>query len=129
MLLIIIFFQIYFRGNIYNPGVNFKYSIWKPEKTKQVKYSWILEEWSQCSVTCGGGSKQRSPVCQESIISDITSELERPRIVEEYLCDISKKPEKMMKACKDNPCPYYWWEGPWQACTCGLKVLVLIINF
>lgn len=116
---------------MYNPGVDYSYSIWKEEKTNQVKYSWVLGDWSQCSVTCGGGVKQRYPVCQESILSYITSELERPRSVEEYLCNVTTKPDKIMKTCNDDPCHYHWWTGPWQACpvTCSSKVIVFILIF
>ncbi|CAG9772553.1 unnamed protein product [Ceutorhynchus assimilis] len=108
--------SIYFRGKVYNPGVVWKYSIWKPEVTKQVKYSWIMEEWSQCSATCGGGTQHREPLCQESTVSPVASDLESPSIVAEEMCDDMDRPEKMERTCNDDPCPYKWWVGPWQAC-------------
>ncbi|KAG5873731.1 hypothetical protein JTB14_035545 [Gonioctena quinquepunctata] len=119
---------IYYRGKTINPGVHYKYSIWKQEKTKQVKYSWIMGDWSPCSATCGGGVQQRQPVCQESTVSSVTSELERPTPVDEYFCESDKKPTQEMRACNDDVCAYKWWLGPWQACpeTCskqGKKVM------
>lgn len=125
-----VYFQIYYRGNAYNPGVNYSYSIWKQEKIRQVDYIWALGDWSQCSVTCGGGVKRRYPVCQETVSLDVTSELERPRVVEDSMCNVTLKPEHMMKSCNDNPCHYHWWIGPWQACsmTCSSKVGNLYIS-
>lgn len=91
---------------------------------KQVKYIWVLGDWSQCSVTCGGGVRHRFPVCQEIVISDVASEMERPRNVAEDFCNITAKPDKMMQSCNNDLCHYHWWIGPWQACsvTCVSKV-------
>ncbi|XP_060526529.1 A disintegrin and metalloproteinase with thrombospondin motifs 7 isoform X2 [Cylas formicarius] len=113
--------SIFFRGKVYNPGVTYKYSIWKPEVTKQLKYTWILDEWSQCSATCGGGTQYRLPQCQERTISPIASELETPNFVEGEMCDPRDKPDKLVRTCNDDPCPSRWWIGPWQACpvTCS----------
>lgn len=107
---------IYFRGKHFNPGVEYKYSIWKPETAKEVKYSWILGEWSQCSSTCGGGVQHREPLCQESTVSSVAFELERPNIVDESMCNSEEKPEQLMRSCNMDPCPYVWWIGPWQSC-------------
>ncbi|XP_066252226.1 A disintegrin and metalloproteinase with thrombospondin motifs 7 [Euwallacea similis] len=108
--------SIFFRGKVYNPGVKWKYSIWKPEVTKQVKYEWIMEEWSQCSATCGGGTQHKKPLCQESTVSSVASDLESPSIVAEEMCESTAKPNKKVRACNDDPCPYKWWVGPWQPC-------------
>ncbi|KAH1005898.1 hypothetical protein HUJ04_006801 [Dendroctonus ponderosae] len=108
--------SIFFRGKVYNPGVTWKYSIWKPEVTKQVKYEWIMEEWSQCSATCGGGTQYSKPLCQESTVSPVAADLEGPNIVAEEMCLDMTKPEKMVRTCNDDPCPYKWWVGPWQTC-------------
>ncbi|XP_050293147.1 A disintegrin and metalloproteinase with thrombospondin motifs 7-like [Anthonomus grandis grandis] len=108
--------SIYFVGKTYNPGVVWKYSIWKPEVTKQVKYTWIMDEWSQCSATCGGGTQYKKALCQESTVSPVASELESPTIVAEEMCDDVTKPDKQVRNCNDDPCPYKWWVGPWQAC-------------
>ncbi|XP_056632965.1 A disintegrin and metalloproteinase with thrombospondin motifs 7 isoform X1 [Diorhabda sublineata] len=108
---------IYYRGNTFNPGVEYKYSIWKQEKTKEVNYIWILGEWSQCSVTCGGGTQQKQPLCQESVITGMTNESERPTLVEDYYCEPKDKPDLQMRACNEDNCPSKWWFGPWQACT------------
>ncbi|KAJ8938423.1 hypothetical protein NQ318_011862 [Aromia moschata] len=114
-----------YKGKTHNPGVEYKYSIWKPETTKQVKYSWILGDWSQCSATCGGGVQQRPPVCQESTVSTVASELETPAIVDDLMCEPSERPQQLMRTCNDDPCPYNWWVGPWQACpvTCANKAV------
>lgn len=120
---------------MYNPGVTWKYSIWKPEVTKQVKYEWIMGEWSQCSATCGGGkcvknltaklqpkeyinlgTQHRKPLCQETTVSAVASDLESPNIVAEEICNYTKKPDKLVRTCNDDPCPFKWWVGPWQEC-------------
>ncbi|XP_049821025.1 A disintegrin and metalloproteinase with thrombospondin motifs 7 isoform X2 [Aethina tumida] len=119
----IVVYVIYI-GDAFNPGVEYKYSIWKPETTKQVKYTWILGLWSQCSATCGGGFQHREPLCQESTVSTVASELDGPSIVDELMCEPSEKPEQLKRSCNDDPCPYHWWIGPWQSCpvTCSNEV-------
>ncbi|CAH1118874.1 unnamed protein product [Phaedon cochleariae] len=114
---------IYYRGKTFNPGVHYRYSIWKQQKTKQVKYTWHLSEWSQCSATCGGGVQSRGPLCRESTMDASDAEMERPTSVDDYFCEPADKPEREMRACNDDVCPYKWWVGPWQACsgTCAIK--------
>ncbi|KAJ8979150.1 hypothetical protein NQ317_016770 [Molorchus minor] len=108
---------LYYRGKAHNPGVEWKYSIWKPQITKEVRYSWILGDWSQCSATCGGGVQRRRSLCQESTVTFVTSEFESPSIVDEVMCKSSEQPQQLMRTCNDDPCPYNWWVGPWQPCS------------
>ncbi|XP_063908818.1 A disintegrin and metalloproteinase with thrombospondin motifs 7 isoform X2 [Zophobas morio] len=113
---------VIFRGKIHNPGVEYKYSIWKRQTTQQVKYSWIMGDWSQCSATCGGGVQDRKPLCQESTVGEVPSVVDgASRIVDELMCESSERPEEWAKTCNDDPCPTHWWVGPWQSCpvTCA----------
>ncbi|KAF7274067.1 hypothetical protein GWI33_013249 [Rhynchophorus ferrugineus] len=116
--------SIIFRGKVYNPGVSWKYSLWKPEVAKQVNYSWVMDEWSQCSSTCGGGVQFRKALCQERTISPVAFELESPSFVSEELCDDIPKPDMLKRACNDDPCRFKWWVGPWKSCpvTCTEKL-------
>jgi hypothetical protein len=45
-----------------NPGVQYEYSIPKgvAQQTDPDSYSWIFEDFSECSATCGGGKKMNS---------------------------------------------------------------------
>lgn len=100
----------------------------KKEAPKQVKYLWVLGEWSQCSATCGGGVQHRKPLCQETLTSQVTSVVDgTSTIVDESLCDPGEEPDPLMRTCKDETCPSHWWIGPWQSCpvTCKAKVYIL----
>jgi Thrombospondin type 1 domain len=60
-------------------------------------------------VTCGGGTKYKFPVCHqvgEGVVSD-----------EDCVASAgNKKPEKIIQLCNEDPCPAFWWIGPWQLC-------------
>ncbi|KRT86067.1 hypothetical protein AMK59_1874, partial [Oryctes borbonicus] len=117
---------VIFRGKARNPGVRYQYTVSKREGPRRVKYAWDLGDWSQCSVTCGGGSQRRKPVCRESLdasgFSDAPSVIDgTSMIVDDSLCDPKDRPEELMRTCKEDPCPSHWWIGPWQSCpvTCS----------
>ncbi|XP_015789540.1 ADAMTS-like protein 1 [Tetranychus urticae] len=74
--------------------------------------SWIIENWSQCSVTCGTGYQYRSIFCIQKKTNH--SLVQTP----DYLCPSPEPPKERL--CNINPCPE-WFVEPWSKCsvTCG----------
>lgn len=106
-----IIIYLIFRGRYRNFGVNYEYTVPKELPVRVPQYKWTFSDWSSCSATCGGGTQESHPVCQEK--DDGT--------VSEDLCSSEEKPDHMMRVCNTHPCPARWWIGPWQLCpvTCG----------
>ncbi|XP_021356963.1 A disintegrin and metalloproteinase with thrombospondin motifs 9-like [Mizuhopecten yessoensis] len=73
-------------------------------------FSWLKEEWSECSKKCGFGSKTRTVSCV-----NLDSEE-----VEDWNCGGEKRP-KPKRRCNEFPCPFIWNTSPWTECnsTCG----------
>ncbi|XP_065156634.1 A disintegrin and metalloproteinase with thrombospondin motifs 12-like [Atheta coriaria] len=112
-----ILFYIFFHGNTYNPGVKYEFTMSKKKPPKEVKYDWVLDEWTQCSATCGGGTQTQLALCQESIIGFNTLLAEgSATIVDESYCEESERPPPALRVCNEENCPYHWWIGPWQSC-------------
>ncbi|XP_054277879.1 protein madd-4-like [Macrosteles quadrilineatus] len=73
---------------------------------------WLTEDWGRCTVTCGGGTRQRSVICTEEAngtrakVPDHFCRGHRPRSVE---------------PCNSTPCPPTWVTGDWSGCSvsCG----------
>ena len=77
--------------------------------TDEEVYFWKLSEFSTCSTTCGGGIQLRHVVCYKRFDG----------VVEDKHCWANaqnKRPEKVTRVCNNDPCPAYWWVGPWQPC-------------
>ncbi|KAK7486510.1 hypothetical protein BaRGS_00022176, partial [Batillaria attramentaria] len=72
---------------------------------------WQTGDWLGCSVTCGGGRKQRKVWC---VLGD--------QKVDESMCDKKIKPPAK-KECQLKECPE-WYPGGWGPCsvTCGKGV-------
>ncbi|KAF3430423.1 hypothetical protein E2986_10746, partial [Frieseomelitta varia] len=98
----------------HNVGVHYEYSVPKrvSSHTDADSYTWITDEFSSCSATCGGGSYQsRRVAC-------VRRRDRQP--VDESLCDPQMEPADT-EACNVDPCPPAWVEGEWGRCSkhCG----------
>ncbi|KAJ8302105.1 hypothetical protein KUTeg_021092 [Tegillarca granosa] len=79
-------------------------------RKKCSSYTWMKGEWSECSKSCGFGTKYRDVTCTD-----------RQGVqVSEDLCMGEKQP-KLKRRCSEFPCPYMWHTSPWTKCnvTCG----------
>ncbi|ENN71822.1 hypothetical protein YQE_11556, partial [Dendroctonus ponderosae] len=74
-------------------------------------YAWTFDEYTQCTVTCGGGIQHRNVSCAGR------KTLEP---VDETLCDASRKPETSRR-CNEVACDAQWVPHPWGNCSvpCG----------
>ncbi|KAM4794723.1 A disintegrin and metalloproteinase with thrombospondin motifs 1 [Rhinophrynus dorsalis] len=68
---------------------------------------WVIEEWGECSKTCGLGWQRRSVECKDINGQPSTD------------CANELKPDDI-RPCADTPCPQ-WQLGDWSSCskTCG----------
>lgn len=75
--------------------------------------TWHVEDWGQCSRTCGGGLQTRRVTCRRMTSSG-----------EEYVspnqCDLTNKPRRSQICAKDE-CPAKWQTTRWSQCSrsCG----------
>ncbi|XP_043274071.1 papilin [Venturia canescens] len=96
-----------------NVGVNYEYSI--PKKFSQQadpdSYTWVTDEFSECSSTCGGGYKSRRVMC-------VKRRDNAP--VDDNLCDRQLEPDDT-ELCGNDPCPSEWVANEWGPCSkqCG----------
>ncbi|XP_007430227.1 A disintegrin and metalloproteinase with thrombospondin motifs 1 [Python bivittatus] len=128
--------QVLTVGNSFRPKIKYTYFIKKSiqlgseepfSKTESfnaiketILSEWIIEEWGECSKSCGTGWQRRSVECRDlsgQPASDCAKEL---------------KPSDV-RPCADTPCPR-WQLGDWSPCskTCGKgfkKRLLKCISF
>lgn len=76
-------------------------------------YSWRLAGATECSATCGKGSRHSIFHC--------VSRLNNVQVSEAF-CDSSSRPTAQGEPCNLQPCPAFWDIGEWSECskTCGL---------
>lgn len=61
-------------------------------------YQWIASDWSNCSVSCGGGNQQRSVQCADS----------KGVFVASANCS-TLHPVELQQECNVDPCPTFTW--------------------
>lgn len=94
-------------------GIRYEYTL-SSNSTAETIYYWKLTDWSTCSKTCGTGVQTRDPVCYKRWEG----------VVDDEFCwknAENKRQEKTSKSCNENGCPYRWWIGKWQPCSCPLN--------
>ncbi|PKU45494.1 adamts-like protein 3 [Limosa lapponica baueri] len=80
-----------------------------------VIYDWEYIGFTPCSATCLGGTQEAIAMCLH---------VETKQAVNETLCDSSKRPPPMTRACNTKLCPPRWQSSPWRRCsaTCGVGI-------
>ncbi|XP_011497217.1 PREDICTED: ADAMTS-like protein 1 [Ceratosolen solmsi marchali] len=84
-----------------------------PCNTHPCSTKWLTGKWSECSISCGSGSRNRAVFC-------IEENGNATRKVPDYKCSINHKP-KYEEICNTFSCPM-WETGVWSDCSvsCGL---------
>lgn len=102
--------QIVIRNNHKNLGVKYAYTL--PSNTSdETVYYWKLSDFTPCTKTCGNGTQHRRPICHRRLDG----------LVNDTFCwsnAKNHKPDIVSRSCNEEPCPAYWWIGPWQPCAC-----------
>ncbi|XP_038648541.1 thrombospondin type-1 domain-containing protein 4-like isoform X1 [Scyliorhinus canicula] len=85
---------------------------WGEGTRKKREFNWKQIGSSECTVSCGTGSRALIFRC----VNRNTHEE-----VSENLCEMAMRPTPEEEACNINPCPAYWDLGEWSECskTCG----------
>ncbi|XP_056268375.1 thrombospondin type-1 domain-containing protein 4 isoform X1 [Pseudoliparis swirei] len=80
---------------------------------REREYNWQLAGTTECSASCGKGSRHSIFHC--------VSRLNHGQL-SEAMCDSSSRPTAQEEACNLQPCPAFWDIGEWSECskTCGL---------
>nr|XP_049574985.1 thrombospondin type-1 domain-containing protein 4 isoform X2 [Syngnathus scovelli]XP_049574987.1 thrombospondin type-1 domain-containing protein 4 isoform X2 [Syngnathus scovelli] len=80
---------------------------------RQRQYSWKRAGTSECSASCGKGSRRPIFHCVQRL---------NQAQVQDVLCEGSSKPVEQEEMCNLQHCPAFWDIGEWSECsrTCGL---------
>ncbi|KAJ0033072.1 hypothetical protein NQD34_000179 [Periophthalmus magnuspinnatus] len=78
----------------------------------QTMYKWVQSGHSECSTTCGTGTRHMLWACVEK---------DSQTTVSSDLCDSALEPAKQQENCNPQHCPAYWDIGEWSECSakCG----------
>ncbi|XP_056099929.1 thrombospondin type-1 domain-containing protein 4-like [Rhinichthys klamathensis goyatoka] len=84
-----------------------------PPSKRVREYNWKLSGSTDCSASCGRGSRYSVFVCVHRVTHTH---------VPIGLCDGNTKPSAQEEPCNVQPCPAFWDVGEWSECskTCGL---------
>lgn len=103
--------QVLTVGNAHRSKIKYTYFVQKKRKESfnaiPTFSEWVIEEWGECSKSCGRGWQRRVVECRD-LHGQPASE-----------CAKEVKPASM-RQCNDVPCPH-WQLGDWSPCskTCG----------
>lgn len=116
--------QVLTVGNASRPKIKYTYFVKKSVQAGSEKASsrktesfnaiketilseWVIEEWGECSKSCGAGWQRRAVECRDLNGQPVTD------------CAKELKPSDV-RPCADTPCPS-WQLGHWSSCskTCG----------
>ncbi|XP_040002820.1 thrombospondin type-1 domain-containing protein 4 [Xiphias gladius] len=78
----------------------------------RITFTWTKTGHTECSTTCGTGSRQALWECVEK---------DSQETVPADLCDPALEPTNREEECNSQPCPAYWDVGEWSECSrrCG----------
>ncbi|XP_056463762.1 A disintegrin and metalloproteinase with thrombospondin motifs 18 [Gadus chalcogrammus] len=98
-------FQILLQGQ--NPGVMWEYTL---PRERKPDFTWGVAS-SDCSAACAGGRISTKAICLQDQKVQVNSSL----------CDPRTRRTVGSLLCNTQPCPAYWWAGPWGPCSlsCG----------
>ncbi|GLV41283.1 ADAM metallopeptidase with thrombospondin type 1 motif B [Carabus blaptoides fortunei] len=109
--------SLYVPPSIVNSGITMtvrtSYSMRKHSaKGYEHRYIWSLGGWGPCTASCGGGKRQRTVACRDTIEN---------RIVTRRHCPLSQKPGTITQECNTYSCRFHWVPSEWEHCTatCG----------
>ncbi|KAG7208431.1 hypothetical protein KM043_014661 [Ampulex compressa] len=93
-------------------SVSLRYFQNRGDREKKSRYAWLFGGWSFCSVSCGGGTRQKMLLCRDE---------ETGKIVSRRKCPLTSKPPQEIERCNEFNCNFKWLTGPWEGCsaTCG----------
>ena len=77
-------------------SVSLQYFLNRDERNAKDRYVWLFGGWSFCSVSCGGGTRQKMIVCKDE---------KTGRIVSRRKCPLTTKPSQEIEKC--NVFRYY----------------------
>ena len=88
------FLQLVVPENIMEQGitasVSLQYFLNRDERNAKDRYVWLFGGWSFCSVSCGGGTRQKMIVCKDE---------KTGRIVSRRKCPLTTKPSQEIEKC------------------------------
>ncbi|XP_066156284.1 A disintegrin and metalloproteinase with thrombospondin motifs 3-like [Euwallacea fornicatus] len=91
---------------------NIQYSIHENFLAPSKRFVWIKGGWGPCSVSCGGGRRQKTVGCWDN---------EERKLSKRKFCSLLLKPVTEFEACNQFSCEFKWVPGDWESCsaTCG----------
>lgn len=83
------------RWRYQNYGLRYEYTVPNEILARVREFTWVYSNWSECPVTCGGGTQIAVPICYEKAAGQ----------VDEVLCNQKQKPSPIERVCNELPCP------------------------